>query len=464
ARNATERPVGACRSWAAVVPWELLLLVAAGLCFLRLRGRDAVTLDHGVAQVNLLLVAAPLLFMLGTAVLTVRLFTGALRPMRRRSQRWPVPTYLAVSRITSAPVVSVTLLAALAMPVAMVVYSAGITRTSQYTVDAKTNVFIGGNSSVVSVDRAHRTAELDRVATIVDRYENARLGGPNGAQTTVLAVDPDTLPRFAFWDDRFAEQPLTTLMSLLAQPARNGQSPALLVGAGPGTDVSRVQVGDSTVPLRIVGTPRVFPGTHSHDPMVVLSAASLGDRGTGASRFTEFWSSGDAATMQRVLAPLGIRVLVVHTQEQVQDVANFLAVTWSFGYLEALAALVGLIAIGGLLLYLETRARSRAASYALSGRMGLTRRGHLLSMLVEMGMVLGAALVVGTGLAWSAVLLVYGRLNIDATRPPGPLLTVPVAALVGTALAAVVVAVAAAAYAHRSARRTDVAEVLRLGA
>ena len=463
ARNATERPVGARRSWAAVVPWELLLLVGAGLCFLRLRGRDAVTLDHGVAQVNLLLVAAPLLFLLGGAVLVVRLFTGLLRPLRRHSRRWPVPIYLAVSRITSAPVVSVTLLAALAMPVAMVVYSAGITQTSQYTVDAKTRVFIGANSSVISVDQARRSAELDRIATVVDRYENARLGDSTGTEVTVLAIDPDTLPRFAFWDDRFADRPLTDLMSLLARPGQNGRTPALLVGATPDTDATQVRVGDSTVPLRIVDTPRVFPGIHSHDPMVVVSAASLGDRGTGASRFTEFWSSGEPADLQRVLTPLGIRVFVVHTQAQVQDVANFLAVTWSFGYLEALAALVGLIAVGGLLLYLETRARSRAASYAMGQRMGLTRGGHLWSMLAETGMVLGAALVVGTGLAWTAVLLVYGRLNIDESRPPGPLLTVPVAALVGTALAAAVVAVAAAAHAHRSARRTDVAEVLRLG-
>lgn len=464
ARNATERPVGARRSWAALVPWELLILAAAGLSFLRLRGEQAVVVDHGVAEVNLLLMATPLLFLLGAAILVVRLLTGVLRPLRRRSHRWPVPAYLAVSRLTSAPVVAVTLLAALAMPIAMVVYSAGITRTSQYTIDAKTSVFIGGKSAMVSVDHARRGPALDRTATIVDRYERSHLSGANGPEATVLAVDPQTLPRFAFWDDRFADQSLDTLMARLAAPARDGAIPALLIGDTHGNAPHAVQVGASTVPLRVVGTPRVFPGDHSPDPMVVVSAKALGDRGTGASRYTEYWSDGDADTLHSVLTQAKVRVLITYTPEKVEDVANFLAVTWSFGYLEALAALVGLVAIGGLLLYLETRARSRAASYALSQRMGLTRRGHLWSMLVEMGVVLGAALVVGAALAWGAVLLVYGRVNLDTSRPPGPLLTVPWYALFGALAAAAVVAVLAAGYAHRAARRTDVAEVLRLGA
>ncbi|HEX5494916.1 MAG TPA: FtsX-like permease family protein [Mycobacteriales bacterium] len=463
ARNATERPVGARRSWAAIVPWEVLIIVAAGLSFLRLRGERAVVLDGGVAQVNLLLMAAPLLFLLGTAVLTVRLLTTVLRPLRRHSQRWPVPLYLAVSRITSAPVVAVTLLAALAMPVAMVVYSAGITKTSQYTVDAKTGVFIGGRASIVSVDRIRRTPALDRVATMVDRYERAHLGSATGPEVTVLAVDPDTLPRFAFWDDRFADRSLDDLMSRLAAPPRNGTVPALFIDDASGARPTSVRIGDSTVPLRVVGTPRVFPGDHSPDPMVVVSAAALGDRNAGASRFTEYWSDRDAGTLSTVLTRSKVRILVTYTQQKVQDVANFLAVTWSFGYLEALAALVGLITIGGLLLYLETRARSRAASFALSQRMGLSRRGHLLSMLTEMGMVLGAASVVGAALGWLAVLPVYGRIDLDTSRPPGPLLTVPVTALAGAALAACLVAVAAAGYAHHSAGRTDPSEVLRLG-
>ena len=55
------------------------------------------------------------------------------------------------------------------------------------------------------------------------------------------------------------------------------------------------------------------------------------------------------------------------------------------------------------------------------------------------------------------------HLDIDPTRPPTPLLTIPVLALAGSAIAVAVVVVLAALYAQRSADRADVSEVLRLG-
>ena len=64
-RAATERPVGVRRGWVAVVPWELLVLGAALACWLALRGSDTVTIDAGVAQINSLVVAFPLLFLAG---------------------------------------------------------------------------------------------------------------------------------------------------------------------------------------------------------------------------------------------------------------------------------------------------------------------------------------------------------------------------------------------------------------
>jgi len=95
--------------------------------------------------------------------------------------------------------------------------------------------------------------------------------------------------------------------------------------------------------------------------------------------------------------------------------------------------------------------------------MGLSRGTHLRSLIAELGVLLGLAWVVGAGLAWAAVLLVYGRLDIDPARLPAPLLTVPTVAFLGSAAAVAVVVLLASLYAQRSADRTDVAEVLRLG-
>jgi putative ABC transport system permease protein len=94
--------------------------------------------------------------------------------------------------------------------------------------------------------------------------------------------------------------------------------------------------------------------------------------------------------------------------------------------------------------------------------MGLTRAIHLRSLLAELGVLLGLAWAIGAGLAWAAVLLVYHRLDIDPTRLPGPLLTVPALAVAGSAAVVAVVAVLASLYAQRSADRTDVSQVLRL--
>ena len=64
-----------------------------------------------------------------------------------------------------------------------------------------------------------------------------------------------------------------------------------------------------------------------------------------------------------------VRVVgVVTDARDVLDVTSFLATSWTFGFLQALGVLTGLICAGGLLLYLETRQRSRRA--VTSGNVG----------------------------------------------------------------------------------------------
>lgn len=103
-----------------------------------------------------------------------------------------------------------------------------------------------------------------------------------------------------------------------------------------------------------------------------------------------------------------------------------MSVTWTSGYLQALAGFVGLVAVGGLLLYLETRQRSRVASYALARRMGLRRGTHLRSLMGEPIVLLGLAFALGAALAYAAVQSVYRLLDVDPNRAPPPLLTIPI--------------------------------------
>jgi putative ABC transport system permease protein len=464
-RAATERPVGARRGRVAALPWELLVLAAAGACWLRLRGSDAVTLDAGIAQINLLVVAFPLLFLAGAAVLVVRLLALLLPHLGRTTGRLSPAWYLATRRVTASRVISVILLAAAALPIAMLVYAAALTRTSEYTLDAKAGVVNGSRIAVQSVDPIRRTAATDAAGTLVTRYLYGKVAG-QPADVTVLAIDPDTFPGTAFWDRRFSSDSLATLMARLRAPTTGGAIPAVaVVEEGPEfAPTFQLGLGSTRVRVDVVAHAKPFPGRRIPGSILVVDRARLGTVDRFAGSLNELWSrTATTERAQEIVTGQHADIYLATSQDTVFDVANFLGVSWTFGYLSALAALVGLVAVGGLLLYLETRQRSRVASYALGRRMGLTRATHLRSLLAELGVLLGLAWVIGAGLAWTAVLLVYHRLDIDPTRPPGPLLTVPVLAFAGSAVAVAVVVVLAALYAQRSADRADVSEVLRLG-
>jgi putative ABC transport system permease protein len=412
-----------------------------------------------VAQVNLLVVAFPLLFLVGAAVLVVRLLAlllpAAGRFAGRRSPAW----YLAGRRVSASRTVSVVLLAAASMPIAMSVYAAGLTQTSRYTLDAKANLLVGSAVSATTTDPLRRTADTDRVGTVVTRYLYGRVAGQD---VVVLAIDPDTFAGTAFWDRRFADVPLATLLDRLRRPTADGRVAAVVAGGQlpPSFDVP---LGKTTARLETVATARLFPGRRLPRPIVVVSAARLGPVDPHAGTENELWTTGSLAAAQGAMTRQHATVFDFRRRDTVFAAADFLGISWTFGYLTALAALVGLVAVGGLLLYLETRQRARIASYALGRRMGLTRGSHLRSLLAELGTLLALAYVVGTTLAGAAVLLVYRRLDVDLIRPPAPLLTVPTATIVGAAAAVAVVTLLASLYAQRAADRTDVATVLRLG-
>lgn len=439
------------------LPWELLLIAAAAATYARLRATDAVVLDGNVAQINLLLISFPLLLLAGVVLLVARLLTALTPPATRRLTRWPTATYLALRRIAGARLASALLLAAVGLPVGVLTYSATLTATTQVTLEAKARVVVGSDRAVISVDPITADPALDDVGTVVARYDD---GDTGGQQVTVLAVDPSTFDRFAFWDDSFAATPLPQLMDSLAD-AEPGQ-PLQVVAAGLPAGPITLTLGDQAVSADVIATVSTLPGRRQLDPVLLVDQAALGEVDRSAGRVYEVWTTRGEATIRAAL-PSDVRISRVLDRDSVFEVANFLSVSWSFGYLQALAALIGAVGLGGLLLYLEARQRSRAAAYALTRRMGLSAAGHLRSLLTELSGLLGAAFTLGAGLGWLAVLSVYRQVEIDPNRPPGPLLTTPDGALTAAATATVLVAAAAALYAQHAAARTPMAQVLRLG-
>lgn len=454
-RAATERPLGARRRWYVGAPWELLLMAGAAAAYLRLRQGEPIVLVRNVAQVDALLVVVPLLFLAAAAVLAARGITGLLRPLRARARDWPTAAFTAVTRAASARPATALVLLAVTLPLSILAYSAGVTTSTEVTLEAKARTVIGSERALISVDEIRPGPALDAVGTVVQRYDRARA---DGQDVTVLALDRATFERWAFWDPRYAVDPLVDLLAGLAPNGDRGVA-GLAVGLPRGT--VEVQLGNNAVSVQIVSTADVFPGRRLPEPLVVVDATALGSLDASSGRVSEVWTTRSTT---EVTATLGdeLRISRVLDRDNVFDVANFRSVSWTFGYLTALAVLIGLIGAGGLLLYLETRQRNRITAYVMARRMGLGGGTHLRSLLLELGGLLGAAAVVGGAAGWAVLLVVYRLVDLDPKRPPGPLLATPTVTLLAGAATTVVIAVLGALYAHRAAARARPAQVLRL--
>jgi putative ABC transport system permease protein len=305
-------------------------------------------------------------------------------------------------------------------------------------------------------------AATDAVGTVLDRYDaSVESPGTGRVGAEVLAVDPRTFARTAYWQDSFADESLADLVQKLRGPATGGALPVVALDLPTGDPGLRV--GTKPVDVRVVATARVLPGRRSATPLLLVDRTRLPaiPREAGSSRTSELWTDAALGPATRAALDAGARAPVPLDPGDVFTTANFLGISETFGYLSALAVFVGVIAVGGLLLYLEARSRTRVSGYVMGRRLGLSRAAHLRSLVVELTTVALAGLVVGAALASAAVAVVYRRLDVDPLRPPTPLLDVPWLAALFTALAAAVVALLAALYAQRAADRADPATVLR---
>ncbi len=234
ARGTVERPLGAAPRWPAQVPWEIALLLAAGACWLLLEGRDAVVSEGGVAQVNGLLVAFPLLAMAGAAVLLARLLTALLPRLRAWAGRRRPPLFLAVNRWAAARAATATLLVAIALPVAVLGYTATLTASSRATLDAKIGVQLGAGAYAATASRVDPAAVAGPGGTTVLRFADAALTGPAVDRTPVqvLGIDPATFAGTATWVDSFAGPSLEDLVRQLTQESATVPVVAAGVPAG----------------------------------------------------------------------------------------------------------------------------------------------------------------------------------------------------------------------------------------
>jgi putative ABC transport system permease protein len=289
---------------------------------------------------------------------------------------------------------------------------------------------------------------------------------PAGAEVDLLGVDPRTFADAAFWDGSFASASLSNLLDGLSTRPR-GRIPAVAVRIGLGAQ-AEIGIASYRLPIELVGTAQGFPGMVGMRPLIVVPSdllrQSLERQGTsiGAVLGTEeLWARGGAGNVLAGLRRAGLPAESIQVAERVAATPAFLALSWTFGFLEALGVLAGSIVLAGLLLYLQARQRDREVSYALARRMGLDRRAHRQAVAIEIAVMLLTSFVVATVLGIGASWLVHGRLDLLPSLPPAPLLRIP-ASLFLVALGVVaLLGVVGAWEVQRHADRANVGELMR---
>ena len=405
----------------------------------------------------------PLLLLLSVSILFARLASIGLRRARRLTRRrgLPVACWLAVRRLAAAPSLGMLMVGSVALAVGAFTYAGAIARSQEYTLSAKAQTLVGSNTAVTVPHLVRLPPSLAANATEVLAETSGTVGS---APVIVIGVNPSSFENGAFWDSSYSGQSLGQLMQRLAAAPAFGR-PIPVIAGGPGGFSLRpgVLLPYSTPAvarqMRVVGAASTVPGQNGSDPILIMKRSELARLDPAA--FDEIWSKDAATNVTAALRSAGIGFTSVQSATTVLGQIQFAPLHWTFEGLGALGVLVGLLAFAGLFLFLTARSRARALSYALGLKMGLSRRAHLASLGIEIGLLFGAALVIGMATAWLATVLVNGVLNPFPDVPPGSLTVVPWVDIAITLIVATLVWVSSALWAQHVTERRSVAGMLR---
>ena len=463
ARRAESRTFVARPTW---IPWEVLPIGGALWLLSRLQSGSALIEDHrlDIRRPSVLLLAFPVLFLLGFAWLGTRLLVGALRRTQSRFGPSPV-SYLAVHRMTALPTLTVLLVASAGTCLGVFVNGQTMVRSLEATVDAKAKVFVGSDVQVL-IDYA--APEQKRFPLPITRSTRLKYAGsllPGDVPFDMLGIDAETIVGAAYWNESFSEQPLADLVAQLR--SNEGPLPVVLVQGG--GDPSAIDTAQVDLPIEVVGRADAFPGVSSDDPVVVVDVASLDHRlGTQASPLgstnarTEYWIAGDPDEALAAIGELDAYPLNFLTAEEVKDVPFIAAAIDTFAMLNVLGLAAALLVIAVLIVYLQSRQRARIISNVLSLRMGMRDRQAMLAIILELAAMLVAAFVFGAVLGVAAGRLVAPLLDPLQTIPPAPVFVIPFLVVAWTLLGLMLTGTVGGWVVHRRATSVDLGRVLRM--
>jgi putative ABC transport system permease protein len=463
------RPPGRALGPLGRIPWEIGLIALTVFLLGRLTSGGGFVVDPvlHVRKPSPLLLAFPLVAIGGFAILGSRLFVVTMRQLRSRPSRGASSGYLAVRRLTSAPGLTVLLVAASVLCLGIFVQAQVVTRSLETTVEAKAKLFVGSDVQTQVADSSSLPTSFPLPATKVTEVLDAGTLA-DGSSFDLLAIDPATLQRAAYWNPAFSGLSMDEILQKLRAP---GPVPPVLVAGTSGVTPTKLIVQGTGVPVRTIGTASAFPGVTSLNPLIVVSRDTFERDYDGASTFlgsskatTSFWIKGDTATALRAVRALPFPTFLTVTANQVEDIPEFHATIYTFLVLDALGLVAALLVFAGILMYLQARFRSQVVSFGLSLRMGMTERAHRRAVVIEIATMLVFAYALGLGLAVATSLLLVSHLDPLPSIPPGPLFVNPLWVLAAGVLGVVSTSWLGGWISDRRARSVDLGEVMRLAA
>ena len=452
----------------ARVPWEAVLLAVALLCFRQFGSGGALVSDPGmdIRRPSPFLLLFPIAFIGGFAAVAARMLRLGFRRLREGDWGVPHPAYLAVHRVAAAPGLILALVAAVGMSVGTFVQARMLERSLEATVQAKARVFVGSDVQAWVAPQTTVPEDFPLPVTRVIRLAHAGQARPGGS-FDLLAIDPATLPRAAFWREGFSDRSLNELVEAVATP--EGASLAIVLAGAEGPGPTTLDIHERRLPVRVVARPEAFPGMLAGRPLVVADAEAISEAFAdsaapleGSNARTELWVRGDPRRAVEALFSLDDEPFGIVTAEQVEDIPYIAAVVDTFVVLNALGLGTGVLVIAALLMYLEARQRSQAVALGLSLRMGMTPGGHRRSLALELGSMMLVSFVAAVVLAVTAVLVMVPHLDPLPRIPPNLLLVAPAASIAVAFVVLAAVAWAGAWVAERRARAIPLGEVMRV--
>jgi hypothetical protein len=450
-------------------PWELIAIGVGIYLFLDIHGGGGLARSgaSGTEHPTLVVFVFPLLLVAGVMGIIARLSRFGLRRGFRRARGLPTPLFTAVRRLAAARGLLVGLTVVLAVSFAAFFYAETVNESLSQTTLEKAYIGFGSDAQGQVGQSATVPRSFPFPTTFADYANGAAVFGPGeGTEADVLTVDPATLAGTIHWRGSWGAPPATLMHELAsAQPL---PLPVIVSGGVP-PSLRLVTIQGTRFPIRIIDRVRAFPGMTT-SPLLVTSTASLAaaarklhsvDPLLGVSR-NYIWARGRPQQLVHALEAPGLDISYVTSIDAFRKDPQILLATRTYAYVRTVALAAALIALAGLVLYLQARQQSQRIASALARRMGLSAGSEILSLFLELAAILLASAAVGIGVAAAVAAPVIEHVDLLPDFPPSSVVIVPwdVAALLGIGLLAVA-AIAASATCLLS-RRSDVSEDLRV--